>query len=499
MVEVLIALAVMSTIISVLSVIVINSISLNSKATIRSDASSLAFKKVQDYINLSFDNIPIGDTVTAYEVEDFSAESQAINLVNSTAKVYVEPESVLQNTTTTTTTNYSQIIDADSAFINGSEISSVGVNDATGDYWRTWRIRDDNFSNYTYNRYNFNPDNLASPSIDLGSSSDVDTIRVDWYSCGYGANNFRVEAKNSSPNSNSGWTTITSGLSDNGIPCGAGSHPQDIDVSSNTTQYRYWRLYIVDAQNFFFNVFSELEAFSAGSPGDIVEQQGSDATDSPGSLYFSSSDLQMSIDGVRGHQSLGIIFDSVNTPQASTIDSAYIEFTPDQTGSTAVSLLVKGVDTDNASPWAGLFSVDNSVDTDNSDGLVGTSASTAWSPGAWTVGSSGIATQVDVKDIIQEIVDRTGWSVNNSLAFAIQYVSGSGVRVAERSPAPKLVINWSETVTTTSTGGYLDVNMDGDVDNPTLVRVTAIIDFKAVGVDQEVVFTSYVRKYGIGN
>ncbi|MFT4532598.1 MAG: prepilin-type N-terminal cleavage/methylation domain-containing protein [Candidatus Saccharimonadales bacterium] len=500
MIEILISLVLISALLLAMNLIVINSIGLNARANDRSEASSLAFKKVQDYINLDYDDIPIGDVLTTYEVEDFSTESEALGLLNAEAYIYVEPESEIQGSGGTTTTNFSQTIAADSAFIiSGSEINSIGEDDATNDYWEESRISDDNYSNYTYSRYSSNPNNMASPSIDLGSSLGVDTIRVDWYYCGYGADNFRVEAKDSSPDSNTGWTTIVSGLSDNGIPCSWGNHPQDIDVSSNSTPYRYWRLYIVDAQHYRWNVFSELEAFSSGSPGDIVEQHGADATDSPGSLYFSSSDLEMSLDGVRGHQSIGMVFDDIDTDQAATITSAYIEFTPDTTESSDVTLSVKGVDVDNAPSWSGNYAVDNAVDADSSDGLVGTSASTNWTPNNWTTGSNGIDTQVDVTSIVQELVDRTGWVADNGMAFAIQYVSGTGVRVAERSPEPILVINWSVTTTNPSPGGYVDADLDGDVDNPTLLKITARINYETQGNKQEVEFATFIRKYGVSD
>jgi prepilin-type N-terminal cleavage/methylation domain-containing protein len=60
MVEVLVSLALVSMLISVIYVIVINSTSLNARTTLRAEAGSLAFKKIQDYINLGYDNIPIG-------------------------------------------------------------------------------------------------------------------------------------------------------------------------------------------------------------------------------------------------------------------------------------------------------------------------------------------------------------------------------------------------------------------------------------------------------
>jgi hypothetical protein len=270
-------------------------------------------------------------------------------------------------------------------------------------------------------------------------------------------------------------------------------------VSSNTTPYRYWRLFIVDAEDEDFNIFSELEAFSAGVPGDIVEQQGADASDTPGDLYFSSSDIELTEDGSRGQQSIGLIFDDVTIPQAASIDNAYIEFTADETDSTPVTLLVTGVDRDNAVPWSGSFAVDRAVDNDNSDGSIGTTAKTTWTPPAWSTGEVGADTRVSVTAIMQEIVDRVGWSSANDMAFAVQYVSGAGQRVAERDPTPRLVINWSVSTTTTSTGPYEDNDADGDVDNPTLLRATVVIEYDAQGRRQRVEYGTYIRKFGVSN
>ena len=234
-------------------------------------------------------------------------------------------------------------------------------------------------------------------------------------------------------------------------------------------------------------------------PGDIVEQQGSDATDSPGALYFSSSDLEMAADGSRGNQSVGIIFDDIDTPQAATIDSAYIEFTAEEADSGPVTLRVTGVDRDNAQSWVGTYAVDNAVDSDGSDGSVGTSAIVSWTPGAWSSGESGTDdTRVEITDIVQEIVDRPGWQVDNDMAFAIQYISGTDNREAERDPAPSLVLNWT-TSETVPTSVYVDADGDGDVDNPTLLEVQVVLSYDAYGQRQTVEFGTYIRRFGVGD
>lgn len=497
LVELLLALVIVSMLSGVVYSIILNTTSLNARTSLRSEAAALAFKKIQDYINLSYDNIPIGDTVTNYEVEDYSAEAEALKLNNADAKIYIEPESVVSGSTSNTT-SYTQTISADAAFIDGSEIDADDFDDATGIHWRPTRIRDGNYTNYTYNADSPGPDNKPLPSIDLGSAQVVNNVRITWWSCLYGANNLRIEAKNSSPNSNSGWTTIVSGLNDGGAPC-ATNKTQTIDVSSNTVAYRHWRIFIVDGTHSSWNVVSEFEAFSAGIPGDIVEQHGSDATVSPGALFFSSSSLEMSLDGTRGNQSLGMIFEGLEPEPSSTITSAYIQFTADAADSGAVTLRVIAADVDNATAWSGSYAVDNAVDGNASDGSVGTTAVVSWTPPAWSAGEAGLDTRVDITSIIQELVDRAGWSTNNDVAIVVQYVSGAGRRVAERTPQPQLILDWSETVVTPSGGGYIDLDNDGDVDNPTLLRATSVIEYDAFGDRHRVEYSTFIRKFGVSD
>jgi len=59
-----------------------------------------------------------------------------------------------------------------------------------------------------------------------------------------------------------------------------------------------------------------------------------------------------------------------------------------------------------------------------------TPAYVSWSPVAWTtVGQAGPDQRTpDISQIVQEIVDRAGWSSGNSLAIII---TGTGRRIAE--------------------------------------------------------------------
>ncbi len=94
----------------------------------------------------------------------------------------------------------------------------------------------------------------------------------------------------------------------------------------------------------------------------------------------------------------------------------------DETTSEATSLLIRGEAADDPTTFAA-----QSFDVSS---RAMTTASVAWSPPAWdSINAAGSAQQTpDLKAVVQEIVDRDGWSAASSMAFII---TGSGKRVAE--------------------------------------------------------------------
>ena len=167
-----------------------------------------------------------------------------------------------------------------------------------------------------------------------------------------------------------------------------------------------------------------------------VSQGTDDAEErSNGSMYLNSSDLELIYDG--SNQRVGMRFTGVSIPQGATVSKAYIEFQTDETNSGSTSLTFRGHDTDNAATFT---SASNNI---SSRGL--TASSAAWhNVPAWnTVGDKHHSP--DLSAIVQEIVDRGGWSTGNSMAFI---VSGSGERTAEsyegnHAGAPRLHVEFS--------------------------------------------------------
>ena len=155
-----------------------------------------------------------------------------------------------------------------------------------------------------------------------------------------------------------------------------------------------------------------------------VSQGNDDAEErvSSGNMSLTSSDLELTSDG-GNNQLIGIRFQNINIPQGTTILSASIQFTTDETNSGSTSVTIGGEDADNASVFSGTNS--------NISNRTLTTASVGWnSIPAWnTVGQSGTNQQTpDLTSIVQEIVNRGGWTSGNSMALVI---NGSGERTAE--------------------------------------------------------------------
>ncbi|MCD4680306.1 MAG: type II secretion system GspH family protein [Bacteroidales bacterium] len=166
--------------------------------------------------------------------------------------------------------------------------------------------------------------------------------------------------------------------------------------------------------------------------------------DPPGGFISrASTDLEL-VDDDATEQEVGIRFQSINIPNGATVNSVYIEFTVDEVDSGITNLVFYGQDIDDA---------DNFSDTSGDiSSRTKTSANVSWSNIlSWdTVGET--KTSSNLAPIVQEIINRAGWSSGNDIVFII---TGSGERTAEAYDsgsldAPLLLVNYS---TTTSSGG----------------------------------------------
>ncbi|TLD41093.1 MAG: hypothetical protein JETT_2614 [Candidatus Jettenia ecosi] len=155
---------------------------------------------------------------------------------------------------------------------------------------------------------------------------------------------------------------------------------------------------------------------------DIRVAAGSDDAEerSSGSVILSSTDLDLVFD--KNNQTIGMRFNGVDIPKNAIITNAYIQFKADEITSEATSLTIQGENVDNAVTFVAV--------SGNISSRPRTTAAISWSPVPWTtVGVSGSDQQTsDISSVIQEIVNRPGWSNGNSLVVII---TGTGRRMAE--------------------------------------------------------------------
>src|SRR5690606_38863613 len=97
---------------------------------------------------------------------------------------------------------------------------------------------------------------------------------------------------------------------------------------------------------------------------------------SDGDMYRDSTDLELGFDDfVGGLQIVGMRFRSLNIPQGAIINSAYLQFTADQTDSGTTNLIIYGENVDSANQFSnGRRNISNRPKT---------TASVSWSPAVW--------------------------------------------------------------------------------------------------------------------
>ena len=135
---------------------------------------------------------------------------------------------------------------------------------------------------------------------------------------------------------------------------------------------------------------------------------------------------------------VGLRFASVGVPTGATIERAWLQFTAAGVSSGVAALTVRGVSADAAPQWRD--------DGPGPANLPGTEAAVVWTPGAWEADARGREQRTpNLASIIQEIIDRPGWSPGSPVSFI---VTGSGLRSAlsfdgSRRLAPRLVVQVS--------------------------------------------------------
>ncbi len=102
----------------------------------------------------------------------------------------------------------------------------------------------------------------------------------------------------------------------------------------------------------------------------------------------------------------GMRFTSLNIAQGTKIVQAFLEISATNTVATPSETKIEGEDVDSAATF--------STEADYS-GRSRTSASVLWTPASWVSGS--LIRSINIRTVIQEIIDRPGWSALNDLVL----------------------------------------------------------------------------------
>lgn len=155
---------------------------------------------------------------------------------------------------------------------------------------------------------------------------------------------------------------------------------------------------------------------------------GSNQTKTVGDLDAGSSDLEFGLESTTTDpQMVGIRFQNVTIPKGALIQKAYIQFTVDATSKNADPCVVtiKTENNDNPVVYNPAVKFDITSRPKSSDSVVWTVGGTSWN----TIGSATADQRTaDLKKLVQGIVDRSGWTSGNSMAF---YLNGTGTREVE--------------------------------------------------------------------
>lgn len=139
---------------------------------------------------------------------------------------------------------------------------------------------------------------------------------------------------------------------------------------------------------------------------------------SDGTMYLGSSDLELTHDA--SDQTVGMRWPGIAIPRGAIITAAYIQFSAKASQSVVTSLTIRGQAADNPPAFC-------STARDISS-RPRTGAAATWAPVPWAAGEVGANQRTpDLSALVQEIVNRPGWTSGNALAIII---TGTGHRTA---------------------------------------------------------------------
>jgi hypothetical protein len=158
-----------------------------------------------------------------------------------------------------------------------------------------------------------------------------------------------------------------------------------------------------------------------------------------GTVRTTTGDVELGMGSEGIPTTAGLRFTGVQVPAGANILYADVQFQVDETKQTAANFVIRAQQSDNPTTFL-------SSTAFNVSSRPVTSQSVAWAPPGWSVlGAAGPDQRTpDLQTVIQEVVNRPGWSSGNALAIII---TGSGRRTAESfdggAPPPILHIRYA--------------------------------------------------------
>lgn len=176
----------------------------------------------------------------------------------------------------------------------------------------------------------------------------------------------------------------------------------------------------------------------------------------------------------------GFRFTGITIPQGATINEAKIRLVNQVDSTGTPTLAIEGEDTD-----------DSAIFSTHADfvGRTRTSASVSWTPGAQTAATA--VDTVDIKTVVQEIVDRGGWASGNDMAFFIKNNGGTNSWIlvydytGSSANAAKLYISYSlgdAYSISCAVGSFTLTGIDA-LFNKTLSMIASVGSFVLTGID----------------
>ena len=188
-----------------------------------------------------------------------------------------------------------------------------------------------------------------------------------------------------------------------------------------------------------------------------VDRRVSTSTDDSREKLSDQTNWHLAPDPWMGQNICGTRFQNVQIPQGATILDAYVEFTSAEDDSSSTTVAIKGEDSDNPSAFAS--------NVNDMYSRTRTTANVSWS-NIPTWSKNGVYQTPQLRTIVQELVDRSGWSSGNSMVLLFEGSVSNGKRQAyhydgDSVVAPRLRISYQRISATLDPNTYFMHSLAG--------------------------------------